>query len=245
MSKAAPDQSDLVARTEQIIGYRFHNHALLVEALTHSSVADDRLQSNERMEFLGDAVLGFVVCEYIYERFPEHREGELTKIKSAVVSRRVCAQISDQIGLTDLLALGKGMSGRQDLPSSVAAAVYEAIVAAVHLDGGLDAARRFILEHMVPIIEEAEDSTHHHNFKSVLQQYAQRQASDLPTYILLDEKGPDHAKCFEVCVEMGGRRYPSAWGANKKEAEQQAAYNALLARGVIPELESDADADAD
>ena len=224
---------DIVERAEQILGYRFNHHQLLREALTHASVADDRLQSNERMEFLGDAVLGFVVCEKLFAMYPEHREGELTKVKSAVVSRRICAQVSDHIGLTDLLALGKGMSSRDDLPSSIAAAVYESIVAAIYLDAGLEEARRFILSQMVDQIVEAYESAHQDNFKSVLQQYAQRQNADLPTYHLLDEKGPDHSKCFEVCVDLGGRRFPPAWGGSKKEAEQNAARNALHELGLF------------
>jgi ribonuclease-3 len=227
--------SDLVQRAEQIVGYHFNDHQHLRVALTHASVADDRLNSNERMEFLGDAVLGFVVCERLFEMFPEHREGDLTKIKSAVVSRRVCAEISDQIGLTDLLVIGKGMSSRSDLPSSISAAVYESIVAAIYLDGGIEAARRFILDHMTTQIIDAEESSHQHNFKSVLQQYAQRTESDLPSYLLLDEKGPDHSKCFEVCVQIGGRRFASAWGASKKQAEQQAARIALNELGLVEE----------
>jgi len=224
---------DIVERTEQIIGYRFADGQLLDEALTHASVTDDRLQSNERMEFLGDAILGFIVCEYLFNRYTDLREGDLTKIKSAVVSRRICARISDKIGLTELLTLGKGMSSRADLPSSVSAAVYESIVAAIYLDAGIDEARRFILEHMLPEIEDAEASTHLNNYKSLLQQYAQRTESDLPNYHLLDEKGPDHSKCFEVAAKIGGRRFPGAWGASKKEAEQNAAYNALLELGIL------------
>jgi len=224
---------DIIERTEQIIGYRFIDENLLREALTHSSVADHHLASNERMEFLGDAVLGFVVCEHLYSEYAELREGDLTKIKSAVVSRKVCAMISDKIGLTELLSLGKGMSDRGELPSSIAAAVYESIVAAVYLDGGLEAARRFILAHMGPAIVEAEESAHQHNYKSLLQQHAQRSQADLPTYALLDEKGPDHSKCFEVAVSIGGRLFPSAWGGNKKEAEQQAALNALIELGIV------------
>lgn len=228
------DFAQVVSRTQQIVGHVFANTQFLKEALTHASVADHYLDSNERMEFLGDAVLGFVVCQRLYEMYPHLREGDLTKIKSAVVSRRLCAQVSDQIGLTDLLCLGKGMSGRADLPLSVAAAVFEAIVAAIYLDAGLDTARKFILTHMEKPIVEAEESAHQNNYKSLLQQFAQRTEADLPTYQLLDEKGPDHSKCFEVRVMIGTRPFPPAWGASKKQAEQQAAYLALLALGLIP-----------
>jgi len=240
-SGMAQSDTDIIERTEQIIGYRFNDENLLQEALTHSSVADHHLASNERMEFLGDAVLGFVVCEYLYSQFPDLREGDLTKIKSAVVSRKVCAMISDKTGLTELLSLGKGMTDRGELPSSIAAAVYESIVAAIYLDGGLAAARRFILEHMAPAIVDAEESSHQNNYKSLLQQHAQRAMADLPIYTLLDEKGPDHSKCFEVAVDIAGRRFPAAWGGSKKEAEQNAALNALAELGIVKQQDLAAD----
>jgi ribonuclease-3 len=216
----------------QILDYRFDDQALLNEALTHASSAGDRLQSNERMEFLGDAVLGFVVCDYLYSHYTDLLEGELTKIKSAVVSRRVCAKISDRIGLSGMLNLGKGMEGRSQVPHSVAAAVFEAVVAAIYLDGGLEPARAFILRHLTAYIEDAAQSAHQQNFKSVLQQHAQKALPDTPTYVLLDETGPDHAKAFQVCVEIGGQRYEPAWASSKKEAEQKAALLALSALGL-------------
>lgn len=224
---------DVRQKAEQILDHRFANPEILAEALTHASVADDRLRSNERMEFLGDAILGCVVCQYLYDNFPEDLEGELTKIKSSVVSRRACAEVSDAIGLTELLTLGKGMNNRESLPSSLAAAVYEAVIAAIYIDGGDEPARRFILQHMVPLIDEAAASAHQQNFKSLLQQHAQKILDQLPGYRLLDEKGPDHAKCFLVCVEIGGERFESAWASNKKEAEQSAALLALSALGVV------------
>ena len=224
---------DIRLRAERALGYSFSNGELLAEALTHASVAEHRLTSNERLEFLGDAILGSVVCEYLFHHYKDYLEGELTKIKSAVVSRKVCAEISCAIGLTELLSLGKGMSGRSDLPSSLAAAVYEALVAAIYLDGGREPAQDFILRHMAPVIREAAESAHQHNFKSVLQQYAQRQLSALPTYRLLDQQGPDHSKQFQVAAEIGGHRYAGAWGASKKQAEQQAALLALQELALV------------
>lgn len=229
----------LIEEAEQILGYRFEDESLLTEALTHASSAGHRLLSNERMEFLGDAILGYVVCEYLFDQFPELLEGELTKIKSAVVSRRVCAKISRKINLADMLNLGKGMVGRAELPSSVAAAVLESIIAAIYLDGGIAPARAFILEHLTPFINESAESAHQHNFKSVLQQYAQKHLPTTPTYVLLDEKGPDHAKCFEVCVEIDGRRFASAWANSKKESEQKAALLALEELGLAKRDEQD------
>ncbi len=222
-------------QSQHVLGYLFRNADLLEEALTHASLADDRRNSNERMEFLGDAILGYVVCEYLYQNYPDLLEGDMTKIKSAVVSRRVCAEITLSINLDGLLNLGKGMAGRPTLPSSVAAAVLEAIIAAIYLDGGMEAAREFVVRHVEPYIHEAAASTHQQNFKSVLQQLSQKLLPCNPIYILLDEKGPDHAKAFEVCIEIEGRRFSSAWANSKKQAEQQAALNALTELGLASE----------
>jgi len=218
---------DIVEEAYDILGYRFSDRELLNEALTHASIAGHRLQSNERMEFLGDAILSYVVCEYLFRTYPEILEGEMTKIKSAVVSRKVCAKVSEKINLSSMLNLGKGVTSQQVLPPSIAAAVLESIIAAIYLDSGAAEAQRFILTHMVPFIEEAAESHHQHNFKSVLQQYAQKHLPQIPGYVYLDEKGPDHSKCFQVCVELDGRRFESVWANSKKEAEQKAALMAL------------------
>lgn len=220
-------------RAQEILGHVFSDPSLLEVALTHASSADHRGQSNERMEFFGDAILGMVVSQYLFERFPDYLEGELTKIKSAVVSRRACAQISEHLDLVSVLSMGKGMSSRAQVPSSVAAAVLESVIAAIYLDGGMEAARDFILRHMGPLIEQAAQSAHQQNFKSLLQQHVQQQILVPPVYVLLDEKGPDHSKCFQVCVEINGRRYDPAWAPSKKEAEQQAALAALRALNVL------------
>ena len=229
----------VVDQAAEVLGYRFKDETLLNEALTHASSADHRLKSNERLEFLGDAILGFVVCEYLYQHFPELLEGEMTKIKSAVVSRKVCARVSRQINLSAMLNLGKGIGNRSPLPGSIAAAVFESIIAAIYIDGGMQAARDFILEHMIPFIREAAQSTHQQNFKSVLQQYAQRYLPTNPVYLVLDEKGPDHSKRFEVCVEIEGERFGSAWGNSKKEAEQKAALHALCALKIARVTQDD------
>jgi ribonuclease III len=231
-------QSEEIQRAEELLGYRFKDHQLLKCALTHASLADSRLQSNERLEFLGDAVLGIVVCEHLFTHYEDLLEGEMTKIKSTVVSRRVCARIALELRLDELLRLGKGMSNRAELPGSVVAAVYEALIGALYLDGGLDVARRFILDKLQPWIERAAASGHQSNFKSVLQQAAQQYLAMTPQYLVLDEQGPDHAKCFEVCVEVGARRFPSTWGASKKQAEQEAALLALEELGFATRGES-------
>ncbi len=227
-------------RAEKILGYTFQNPDLLKESLTHASIATHRLTSNERMEFLGDAVLDLVVCEALYKRFPQYLEGDLTKVKSAVVSRRTCAEVSIETGLVDLLVIGKGISSREAMPSSLAAAVYESIVAAIYLDGGFEVVKDYVLRTMTPKIEVIASNAHQENYKAVLQQHAQKLLGATPIYELLDEKGPDHSKCFEVSVTVEGRRFTSAWGPNKKMAEQKAALLALEELGVFDPKEVDA-----
>ena len=222
-------------KIESVLGYSFGDPSSLERALTHASIADDRLESNERLEFLGDAVLGYVVCEELYRHFDDLLEGELTKIKSAVVSRQLCARIAKELGLDQMLRLGKGMQARDSLPSSLAAAVFESVIGAILLDGGIDAAKRFILEQVEPHIEEAAASGHQQNFKSVLQQHAQAHLDDQPVYVLKSETGPDHAKKFEIAVQLGERFFESSWASSKKRAEQKAALIALEALGLIRE----------
>lgn len=218
---------------ETVLGYQFKHPELLDKSLTHASIASTRLESNERMEFLGDAILDAVVCEALYRKFPKLLEGELTKIKSAVVSRRTCAEIATETGLAELLVIGKGLSSRPTMPHSLAAAVYESIVAAIYLDGGYEPAKEYILRTIYSKIDRIASNTYQQNFKAALQQHAQKMMGAAPIYELLDEKGPDHSKCFEVCVSVNGRRFRSAWGPNKKLAEQKAALLALGELGII------------
>ncbi len=214
------------------LGYQFENPDLLREALTHASSSSSRGDSNERQEFLGDAVLGFVVCEYLFHTYPRLAEGELTKIKSAVVSRRTCAKVSRRADFAKMLTLGKGMTHGVGLPNSIAAAVFESLIAAIYLDGGMAPARVFILHHLTSEIQEAEASSHQRNFKSVLQHFAQKHLAHTPHYHLIDERGPDHVKEFCICAGFGDKRFDAAWAASKKEAEQQAALQAMVALGI-------------
>jgi ribonuclease-3 len=223
----------LRAEIERIIGHTFADERLLWRSLRHASVTDSRLESNERMEFLGDAILGMIVCERIYHMYPDSLEGEMTKIKSLAVSRRTCARMARSMGLERHIEVGKGMRTHERLPASLAAAVLEAIIAAVYLDAGMDAARRFLEPLVDPLIEDAVRSGHQHNFKSVLQQHAQQALGCAPQYRILSEKGPDHAKAFKIAVELAGVVYEPSWGQSKKQAEQQAALNALCAMGLI------------
>jgi len=225
--------AEALNRCQKKLGYVFANPRLLELALTHSSVAPTKFDSNERIEFLGDAVLGLVACQELYEAHTDLLEGEMTKIKSAVVSRQTCAEIANQLGLCDELMMGKGIGSPDKLPQSIPAAVLEALIGAIYLDGGVEPARRFVLEHLRPQIQASVEDRHQRNYKSMLQQHAQREWSVTPSYQLLDEKGPDHNRAFEIAASIDGRSFPSAWGTNKKDAEQQAARQALMELGLL------------
>ncbi len=213
---------------QQRIGYRFQDRDLLVCALTHASGAISRLTSNERMEFLGDSVLGFTICEWLFRKHTEYLEGELTQIKSAVVSRRICARISHGLQLEECLILGKGMQqGTGGVPRSLLSDVYESVIAAIYLDGGFEPAREFILRTMHDELHKAVIGHSIGNHKSALQQLAQREHGAAPVYRLYGETGPDHCKTFQIAAEIKNRKFTPAWGHTKKDAEQKAAGNAL------------------
>lgn len=233
---------ELRSACEAAIQYTFRDRRLLEHGLTHASVASTRLRSNERLEFLGDALLGAFVCEQLYARYPESPEGELTRIKSVVVSRASCSRISRNIGLQEFLFVGKGVAVQKKVPSSILAALFEALVGAIFLDGGFAAAREFVLREVDDEINRAAESLTGVNYKSLLQQLAQKDQGDVPTYVVLDEQGPDHSKCFHVSAMIGTRTFDPAWGASKKAAEQRAAQNALseLTGGAVVEPHGDA-----
>jgi ribonuclease-3 len=227
--KCDAEADPLLDLCQQTFGHRFGNIAILRAALVHASGADNRLASNERLEFLGDAILGAVICSLLFDRYPDYLEGDLTRVKSAVVSRRTCARISRELGLDRFLVLGKGMGPADSAPESVLADMYESLVAAVYLDAGFDAARDVVIRHMEKEVEATVSGNVGANYKSTLQQLSQKQFGRTPTYVLVEEKGPDHSKNFLVAARIGARQYEPAWGANKKDAEQLAAKNALEA----------------
>lgn len=226
---------DLV-ECQRRLEYEFRDPTLLVAALTHASGAQHRLASNERLEFLGDAILGFIVCETLYRIFPDSLEGDLTRIKSVVVSRETCSRISDQLQLVDFLIVGKGLCVNKPVPPSVLSDLFESLVAAIYLDGGLEPVRILVARFIEPEIVKVASGEQGSNHKSLLQQLAQRDFGVTPTYEVIEEAGPDHSKSFNVSAQIGSRSYSPAWGRNKKEAEQRAALNALS------EIRGDADA---
>ncbi len=212
---------------ERRIGYTFRDKGLLRSALAHASGVSNRLESNERLEFLGDAILGAVVCEILYRRFPNFLEGDLTRMKSVIVSRQTCARISEQLGLQEYIIAGKGVTSAPALPGSLLADVFESLVGAIYLDGGLPAVQAFVERFVGPEIDRLSQQDHRGDYKSELQLIAQRDFGLLPVYALLEELGPDHCKWFRVAAQIGGRIFTPAWGRSKKEAEQRAAHNAL------------------
>lgn len=221
-------EEDLLALCQEVIGHKFSRLELLRSALTHASSATNRLASFERLEFLGDSILGMLACEALFHRFPDHQEGDLTRVKSSVVSRRTCAVLAEQLDLMRFTILGKGFNAAQSHGSpNLLANVFESLIGAIYLDGGIDAARNFVIRLLGPEIERVAADTAGGNYKSILQEKGQRELGLTPQYVLLDAKGPDHSKCFQVAAVIGETKYRPAWGRNKKEAEQRAAMNAL------------------
>ncbi len=212
---------------QNIIGYTFSDQSYLDRALTHSSAKTPTMRSNERQEFLGDAILGLCISEYLFKTFSTFDEGELTKIKSVVVSSSTLAAEVERMGLAQFIRMGKGIGTRGSVPKSILADLFEAIVAAIFLDGGLEEARTFVLSSLVKHIDTVLDDKHPKNYKSLLQQFSQRELLATPVYQVVREDGPDHIKTFEVVAIVRGKRFKPAVGNSKKEAEQRAAREAL------------------
>jgi ribonuclease-3 len=218
---------------ERRVGYRFRDPGLLEHALTHTSRANEDVSGgvidNESLEFLGDAVLGFAIADILFRRFPEHDEGWKSKIKASLVSTTSLARQAERLGLGDHLLLGRGeekTGGRRK--QALLADGYEALIAAIYLDGGVDHATAFIGRQFADLINEArEPSGVLRDFKSALQEKVQSDGESLPEYVVVGEAGPDHHKTFHVEVRVGGKPLADAVGRSKKEAEQEAAQLAL------------------
>ncbi|MFT5304429.1 MAG: ribonuclease-3 [Mariniblastus sp.] len=226
-SPLSEEELEAIAICESHLGYSFNNKRYLFEAITHASVANTRLKSYERLEFLGDSILGFIVCEFLFETYRDWLEGDLTKVKSNVVSRQSCADLGASLKIDEWLVVGKGVGSKGKVPRSLLANAFESIVAAIYLDGGMDSAKGFLLPLVASQVKEAVSGGLEVNYKSDLQQYAQKRFGLPPNYSLLDDRGPDHDKWFKVAAKIDKRAFEPAWGQNKKEAEQRAAANAL------------------
>ena len=220
----------MIKNLETAIGYRFKNITLLQNALTHSSYANERwhdsLKSNERLEFLGDSILGMVVAEHLYSNFPNRPEGELTRMRADMVCETSLALVANKLDLGSHLLLGHGeeQGGGRTRPSILADAV-ESVIAAAFLDGGFEAAesiiRRFIL------VEVPVTRLHNRDYKTTLQELVQQKKNQILSYALVGESGPDHDKNFLVEVSLNGSVVGSGSGRSKKRAEQDAARVAI------------------
>ena len=228
------DLKKFLTNCQSQLGYTFRNKEFLRTALTHASAADTAIQSNERMEFLGDSVLAYVICDYLYTGLPNTLEGDMTKVKSSVVSRATCHKVCKQLGLDKFLILGRGLGCASRIPDSIFANTLESFIAAVYLDGGMEEARKFILRVFKGDIDEMLLDCDAHNHKSVLQHHCQKNLGHIPEYKIIRIQGPEHRKTFNVEVVVGKRVFPSAWGITKKEAEQRAAENALAVLHDLP-----------
>lgn len=220
----------MIKDLEAAIGYRFENISLLQNALTHSSYANERwhnsLMSNERLEFLGDSILGMVVAEYLYRTFPDRPEGELTRMRADMVCEQTLASVAGRIDLGRHLLLGNGeeQGGGRSRHSILADAV-ESVIAATFLDGGMAAARKFIQRFI--LVEVPMTRLHNVDYKTALQELIQQKKNQVLGYRLVGESGPDHDKRFEVEVSLNGNVVGTGSGSSKKRAEQDAARNAL------------------
>ena len=222
----------MINELETAIGYRFHNIALLQNALSHSSYANERwhdsLRSNERLEFLGDSVLGMVTAEYLYRSFPDRQEGDLTRMRADLVCERALAAVAEKIGLGKHILLGRGEeAGGGRTRDSILADAVESVIAACFLDGGMEPARRFI--HTFVLAEVPERKLKNTDFKTALQELVQQKKNQILSYALVGESGPDHDKHFDVEVSLNGCVVGKGTGTSKKRAEQDAAKSAIAA----------------
>ena len=223
---------------KEIFEISIDNSELFIKALTHPSYTKEKdishLENYERLEFLGDAVLKLTVSDILYKKYPESTEGELSKIRSIVVSDNTLFHIVQQNGLSEYIRLGKHeeKQGCRKL-ESICACAFEALLGAFYLDGKFDLLLGYIEKTFLPYIEEVDKNFEKYNAKALLQEYTQSINKDLPNYIMKGEKGPDHNKTFIVDVEYHGEVIASGVGKSKKEAEQKAAYDACLKFGVV------------
>ena len=217
---------------QQAIDYRFRDRGLLEHAMTHTSRANEDVsggvRDNESLEFLGDAVLGFLIADLLFNEFPGHDEGQKSKIKAALVSTATLARLAERLSLGEHLLLGRGeekTGGRQK--QALLADSYEALIAAIYLDGGIEHVRAFVAREFAALVDEARRVGAAQDYKSALQELVQSRNEPLPEYRLVGTRGPDHHKLFQVEVVVNAEPVAEATGTSKKEAEQEAARLAL------------------
>ncbi len=220
------------------LNHNFSNIDILTQALKHRSyltcTGEERIESNERLELLGDSVLGLIITEYLYHKYPHEEEGILTNYKSLLVNRKVLSRVGKDFGLGKYMLLNEAeeRSGGRKRESILSDAV-EAIIGAIYLDGGLENAKRFVLKHIAVRLDEILKKGQHKNYKSILQEYCQSFNLKGPRYVIEEENGPDHLKVFTVAAVIDGKKQGVGKGHSKKDAEQQAAKESLLSMNVI------------
>jgi len=212
---------------EKLIGIRFRRIELLNLAFCHRSYANEQTNSignNEKLEFLGDSILGLIIAEHLYTALPEKNEGNLAKIKSFVVSEHSLSNVAKQLSIDAYLLLGKGedSSGGRDKKTLLADA-FEAVLGAIYLEAGIKGAKKFVMRFLLTEIEKVLKDKHHKDYKTLLQEYVQKVYKSYPKYQLVKKTGPDHAKIFWIEVFVQGKSFGPAEGRNKKEAEQKVA----------------------
>lgn len=220
---------------EKIVGVQFRNRALLQEALTHRSFLNETKEAgmdhNERLEFLGDAVLGYIVCSYLYRQQPPLSEGQMTELKSALVSSKTLAQLGEQLNLGQFIYLAKGefqdFLGMSKARGFIIANAVEGVIGAIAVDRGIGTAELFILEFVLPRLRQILASKAHLNPKTELQELAQKRDGTTPHYRELSQIGPEHEPTFVIAVYFGERQISAGWGSSKQEAEVAAARKAL------------------
>ena len=220
----------MIKDLEKAIGYQFHNIQLLQNALTHSSYANERwhnsLLSNERLEFLGDSVLGMLVADYLYRTFPDRPEGELTRMRADMVCEHTLATAANKIGLGEHLLLGHGEEqGGGRSRESILADAMESVIAASFLDGGLEAALKIVRQFI--LVEVPVKKLHNADYKTALQELVQKKKNQVLSYAMVGQSGPDHDKKFDVEVSLNGKVVGQGSGSSKKRAEQMAARDAI------------------
>lgn len=217
---------------QRALKYRFNSEALLINALTHRSMKSSEKPSNERLEFLGDSVLGLLSAHCIYEYYPDLAEGEMTALRALWVSTDSLAETVKKMGLGSYLYLGKGILQGGEIPASVLANAFEAVLAAIYLDGGIEAAQGFLEHFLFKEKLKKQKKNKIVNYKTLLQQETQARFSILPRYQILSETGPHHEREYQISVVIQGVVYPAGRGKTKKIAEQMAAQFALHALGI-------------
>jgi len=231
VSKKSPPRRINLDQVQEILGYRFHDLSLLTLALTHRSYAGSVTNSddsNERLEFLGDSVLGLIIAHQLFRDHPDWREGELTKVKALLVNETTLSEIGKEIGLNHhiFLSADENKSGGSERASIVSDAV-ESLIAAIYMDGGLDEAKKFVLEQIYSRKADVRADSSQRNYKGELLELVQGRGENMPRYDVVSQTGPDHERTFNVVVSISGRALGSGIGSSKKEAEQKAAAEAL------------------